>query len=135
MSAPKADRGSVSVELVLLTPLLVVLALFVVLSGRSGESLRQVQHAADEGARVASQASLSHRETAGAVAARTDLIESGVACKRERISVARVNLGRLDGVRVDVSCEIDHAGLSILKLHGQRISAQSIEVIDYYRAD
>ena len=44
------DRGSATVELVLIAPVLVVLALFVVLAGRSGEALRQVQHAADHGA-------------------------------------------------------------------------------------
>jgi len=34
----KTERGSASVELVLLTPVLMILVLFVVIAGRGGES-------------------------------------------------------------------------------------------------
>lgn len=49
------ERGSVSVELVLLTPLLMVLVLFGVYAGRASEALIQVRHAADQAARAASK--------------------------------------------------------------------------------
>ena len=135
MKNVETDSGSASVELVILTPLLVMLALFVVLSGRSGESLRQVQHAADQGARAASQAAISHRKSVGVDTARSDLGESGAACINEEIAVESVSFGRLHGVRVEVSCEIEHSGLSLLKLHRQRVSAQSTEIVDFYRAE
>lgn len=131
----ETDRGSASVELVILTPLLVMLALFVVLSGRSGESLRQIQHAADQGARAASQAAVSHRKSVGIDTARADLGATGTACINEEITVDSVTFGHFHGVRVEVSCEIKHSGLSLLKLHGHRVSAQSTEVVDFYRAD
>ena len=51
MKKNRFETGSASVELVLLTPLLMILVLLVVLAGRSGEVLLQVKHAADQGAR------------------------------------------------------------------------------------
>src|SRR4051794_35132473 len=49
-----ADRGSVTVELVILAPVLVILMLFVVFVGRASGATEQIRHAADEGARAAS---------------------------------------------------------------------------------
>ena len=50
----KTDSGSVTVEMVLLAPVLMVLILFGVYSGRASESLTQVRSAADQAARGAS---------------------------------------------------------------------------------
>ena len=47
----KTHSGSVTVEMVLLTPVLMVLILFGVYSGRASESSIQVRHAADQAAR------------------------------------------------------------------------------------
>ena len=47
----RKDQGSASVEMVLLTPLLVLLTLFVVYLGRAGGGTEQVRHAADVAAR------------------------------------------------------------------------------------
>ncbi len=131
----RTEQGSVSVELVLMAPVLVVLALFVVLSGRSGEALRQVQHAADQGARAASQVALTHRQSVGVSSASADLRESGFACSDEHIAVNLSRIGKLRAVTVTVSCSVNHGGLSLLKLSDRRVSADSTEVIDYYRAD
>jgi Flp pilus assembly protein TadG len=127
-------RGSAAVELVLVTPVLMVLVLFVVLSGRSGEAMRQVQHAADHGARAASQASAAKREAIGLTAASNDLKETGHACTESSIVVERTNVGRLDAVRVVVSCKVQHSGLQLLGLSSRRVRAESIEIIDTYRA-
>ena len=45
----KREEGSVTVELVLLAPILMTLMLFVVYAGRGAEVLTQIQHAADQG--------------------------------------------------------------------------------------
>jgi len=126
--------GSATVELVLVTPVLMVLALFVVLSGRSGEALRQVQHAADHGARAASQASATKREAVGLAAAGRDLGSTGRACVDQSIQVERAKIGRFDAVKVSVSCGVEHSGLQLLGLSARRVTAESIEVIDVYRA-
>jgi len=128
------DRASATVELVLLTPILVALALFVLLAGRSGDALRQVQHAADHGARAASQASAARRDEVARTAADSDLRAVGRSCRDQAVGVERTKIGLLEAVRVTVSCRIDHAGLELLGLTSRRISAVSIEVIDVYRA-
>ena len=127
-------NGSATVELVLITPVLMVLALFVVLSGRSGEALRQVQHAADHGARAASQASATKREAVGLAAAGRDLRSTRRACVDQSIQVERAKIGRFDAVKVSVSCGVEHSGLQLLGLSARRVTAESIEVIDVYRA-
>ena len=126
--------GSATAELVLVTPMLMVLALFVVTAGRSGEALRQVQHAADSGARAASQASAKRRESAGLTASLDDLRASGRSCSDQSIQVATIKVGRLEAVRVIVSCRVDHAGLRLLGLSPRRVTAESTESIDVYRA-
>ena len=132
--ASRDSRGSATVELVLVTPILMVLALFVVTAGRSGEALRQVQHAADNGARAASQASASRRDSAGFNAALADLRASGRSCRDQAIQVINVKVGRLDAVKVSVSCRVEHAGLRLLGLAARRVTAESTESIDVYRA-
>jgi Flp pilus assembly protein TadG len=111
-----------------------VLALFVVTAGRSGEALRQVQHAADNGARAASQASARNRESAGHAAAAEDLRASGRSCVDQSIQVMNVDIGRIDAVKVIVSCRVDHAGLRLLGVSSRRVTAESTEPIDFYRA-
>lgn len=135
MRVRKLDRGSVAVELVLLAPVLVALALFVVLSGRSGEASRQVQHAADHGARAASQASLSRSEAAGTAAARADLEGSGLGCLAVDVRVETSKFAELKTVTAHVSCTINHSGLSLLRIRPRTIRAESTEVVDLYRAD
>jgi Flp pilus assembly protein TadG len=131
----KFDRGSATVELVLLTPLLMVLALFIVASGRSGEALRQVQHAADHGARAASRVATSRMSAIGQEAASIDLQRSGISCRNTRVNVGVSAHSGLRHVSVAVACEVDHAGLSLLGLGRRTVSAKSSEVIDVYRAD
>jgi Flp pilus assembly protein TadG len=61
--APQADRGSASVELTLLTPLMVVLLLFIVAAARLTTARLTVQEAAQQAARTLTLA----RDTADAV--------------------------------------------------------------------
>lgn len=49
----KRDRGSVAAEMVLLTPILIILLMLVVHAGRTGQGMNQLKHAADQGARAA----------------------------------------------------------------------------------
>jgi hypothetical protein len=45
-----------------------------------------------------------------------------------------VKVGRLDAVKVSVSCRVEHAGLRLLGLAARRVTAESTESIDVYRA-
>jgi len=131
MKAQRRDRGSVSVEMVVLTPLLVVLTLFGVFAGRATEGLTSVQHAADQGARAASKVAEARMEAVGRSAALEDLRNRGVACVAPRISVTRGDGGRT--VTVGIECSSSSDGLGLLGVDSPSLRATSTEVIDFYR--
>ena len=79
---PPRDRGSVTVELVILAPVLLVLMLFVVFVGRASGATEQVRHAADEGARAASLVSRGSMWDAATAAVHSDLSTNGANCSR-----------------------------------------------------
>jgi Flp pilus assembly protein TadG len=131
----KTDRGSATVELVLLAPVLVVLALFVVYAGRGAEALTQVRHSADQGARAASLVRISRMETVGRAAVLADLQLSGMSCVNPQINVAVDNESAVRSVLVEVECVVNQTGLGLIGLRERVVTAQSIEVIDRWRAE
>ena len=131
----KTDRGSATVELVLLAPVLVVLALFVVYAGRGAEALTQVRHSADQGARAASLVRISRMETVGRAAVLADLQLSGMSCVNPQINVAVDTESAVRSVLVEVECVVNQTGLNLIGLRERVVTAQSIEVIDRWRAE
>jgi Flp pilus assembly protein TadG len=131
----KTDRGSATVELVLLAPVLVVLALFVVYAGRGAEALTQVRHSADQGARAASLVRISRMETVGRAAVLADLQLSGMSCVNPQINVAVDTESAVRSVLVEVECVVSQTGLGLIGLSERVVTAQSIEVIDRWRAE
>lgn len=134
MKICRRECGSASVELVLLTPVLMFLVLLVVLAGRSGEVLLQVKHAADQGARAASISAISKQTVEGRGAALKDLAATGVSCNNPRVSVEPQQIGTTRFVKVVVECEVNHKGLDLLGVSTKTVRAESIEVLDTYRA-
>lgn len=129
------ERGGVTTELAVLTPVLVLLMLFVVLSGRLGQADQDVTQAAAEAARVVSltrgsvdRAALAARTAAGNLAA------SGVRCGDLDVATDTGDLRPGGSVRVDVRCDVDLRGLSALGVaDGRVVTATAVEVIDTYR--
>jgi Flp pilus assembly protein TadG len=131
----KTDSGSVFVELVLLTPVLMVLILFGVYSGRASESLAQVQSAADQAARGASKVSRARVDTTALQIAERALDSESMSCVDFSVSTALVEQGNNDTVRVEISCTINVDGLTLLGLAQRRVTASSTEVLDRWRVD
>lgn len=131
----KTERGSATVELVLLTPILMTLALFVVIAGRTGESQIQVHHAADQAARAASMVSPAAMQQVAENVAFADLANNGVACIKTKIAVAFDNSQPSHTVTVSVECVINRDGLDLLGLSERRVKANSTEVIDRWRVN
>ena len=129
----KTERGSLTVELVLLAPVLMAMVLFGVHAGRLGEAKIQVQHAADQGARAGSQVSESKMVESSRHASERDLRLSGVACIDVSIQVERVAAGSVDAVQVSISCRVRDDGTELLGLFPDVVHASSIEVIDRWR--
>ncbi len=125
------DAGSVTVEVVLLVPLLVLFVIFATFGGRVTESLTDVQHAADQGARAASMVSANRMVAEAERAVQQDLDESGVSCPVPRVGVEPSVQGRV--VTVTVSCRARGDGLDGLAVAVPTLTASSTEVIDRYR--
>lgn len=127
----EVDRGSSTVEAVLMAPLLVLLVLFGIFVGRTSEATTEVKHAADQGARAAAMASVERMSDVAREAALSDLEDRGVSCPSPEISVTPSPGDHT--VAVTVSCSVSVEGLSLLGVDGPRLSATSVEVIDRYR--
>jgi Flp pilus assembly protein TadG len=127
------DRGSAAVELVLLTPLLVMLLLFVVHVGRSGEGMTAVRHAADQGARAASLVSPARMQAAAQRAVMDDLARSESSCGSPSVTVRTSVSGAVTWVTVRVACFSSTQGLGLLGAGRTELVATSSEVVDRYR--
>ena len=131
----KIERGSATVELVLLTPVLMTLILFVVVAGRSGESQIEVHHAADQAARAASMVHPRSMRTVAESVARDDLADNGVGCIDSTIEVTIDESEYSTSVTVSVDCVVNYNGLDLLGLGERHVEARSTEVIDRWRVD
>lgn len=127
--------GSAALELVLLTPVLVLMLLFVVFAGRSGEGLSELRHAADQGARAASQVSRSRMQAAARSAVVEDLRTSGLSCTNPRVALDSVATATAASVTVTVTCDVSNEGLGLLRIGRRSLSATSTEILDRFRTD
>ena len=130
-----SQRGSVTVELVLLTPLLMILVLFGIYAGRASEALIQVSNAADQAARAASKGSRSQIQSTAIQIAERALKMSGTSCTKTNIETTVISQGQDLAVSVNVSCEIKSQDLALLGTRPRVVSASSVEVIDRWRVD
>ncbi len=124
-----------TIELVLLAPVLISLVLFVVYVGRLAQANTHVRHAAAEAARAASLVDRSRMDGVARAAALDDLSDNGVACRSPQVAVSLSHDGVVASVSVDVSCEVDRDDLVMLGLGTQRVTATSSEVVDVYRGE
>lgn len=131
-----SDRGGVAVELTLLTPLLLVLLVFVVALGRLADGRLQVNDAAAQAARAATvAASRSGAEAVARQAARASLASAGVSCSSFSVSTDTSSFVPGGVVRVQVSCTVSLAGLSLLHLPGaETLTAVATSPVDRFRA-
>jgi len=126
------DRGSLSMEALILTPVLMMLILMIVTAWRTTDATFRVQRAADIGARVASQSNSVSMVARGQNAARNDLARNLQSCSETMVAVRTQNLGKFQTVTATVTCLVDHSGLGLLALSRRSITASSTEVVDFY---
>lgn len=134
----RSERGAVTTELVLVTPLVLVMLLFAVFAGRVAGARNDVVGAARDAARAASLS----RTTAGArpaaeEAAAATLDDQEVTCEGSpRVSVDVADFVPGGTVAVEVACAIRLADLSLLGINGSRtVTARAVEVVDRYRSE
>ncbi len=129
------ENGSLSMELVLVTPALVALMLFVVFAGRLGQASADVTQAAAQAARAASlQAGPGAAAASADAAAAANLNASGVDCADLDVAVDTSQFAPGGTVGVTVACSVALGDLVGAGLPGSRVlSSTSVEVIDTYR--
>jgi len=130
-----AERGSAAVEITLLTPLLVIMLLFVVFLGRVTEARAVISDAAHQAARAASIAPSPATAAAQArQAADTALSGRGLSCQHFTVSVGLGGFRPGGTVRATVTCTTGLSDLALLEVPGSRtLSASFTSVIDTYR--
>jgi hypothetical protein len=121
-----------TVEVLLLTPVLMMLVMLIVYAGRYTEASIRVHRAADVGARVASISNDSQMLWKGELAAHTDIRLSKSSCQQVDVILRTSRIGKLMTVTTTVSCVVPVMGLGLLSLPTRRVEATSTEVIDYY---
>ena len=132
---PRQDQGSVSVEVVLLAPLLVVLALFIVHLGSITNARLQLVSIADQAARAASLVHPQRMVQVGSEVAHERMAMGTIRCVDAAVDV-KVNRSIEPGiVTVHLSCTVEQEGLSLLAPIARTILVTSSEVIDHWRVD
>lgn len=125
----RSDRGSTTVEMVIMAPILMMMLLFIVYVGRLTQANSEVAQAADHAARAAALVSRPSMSAQAQAAASASLADS--TCLNRQVSVAE---GQFE-VSVTVTCTIVRSDLAPLAPGQQTVSATSTEIIDVKRGD
>ena len=130
------ESGSVATELVLLTPLLILMLLFVVALGRTVSARMEVDGAAAQAARAASIARDPATATAMAEQAATTALGSDhVTCATLKVTINTARFAPGGSVSVTVSCSVALSDLTGLSLPAsEHVTSTAISVIDTYRS-
>lgn len=128
----RVERGSFTVELVLMVPVLMLSTLLVVHHGRVAAVSAKVAHAADSAARAASLVDDGRQAQAARRVATADLDSSGVRCTTRSVRLDRRGTSGARYVTVRVSCTSSIEGLGLLAGRPVNITRESTEQIDVY---
>ena len=130
------EHGLVTAELVLLTPLALVVLSFLVVAGRLATVSADVAAASRDAARAASLAQ-THADavTAANETAAASLAAQDVTCSNLAVTTGDPALFVAGGeVTVSISCEVKLADVALPGIPGTRtVGASSTEVIDRFR--
>jgi len=139
MNGRVGERGSVSVELALLVPALLLLLSFAVVAGRTQIAEGAIQEAARAAAREASLArDATIAVTLAATQAERTLDAQDVRCERTTVDVDTAGfqapLGQPGDVTVSITCVVGMADLLAPGLPGSvTVEASFISPVDAYR--
>ncbi|MFE9121428.1 TadE/TadG family type IV pilus assembly protein [Streptomyces sp. NPDC007172] len=135
----KDDRGALSLEAVILFPVLILVLLLVVAFGRIGSADNAVDSAARNAARAASlERSGGSARTAGQQVARSVLSKQGLQCTSTAVSVSvggfSAPLGEPASTTATVTCTVRLSDIGLPGLPGSKTLTSSFtSSIDSYR--
>lgn len=130
------EAGSTAVELTLLTPVLLVVLLFVVGLGRMAHARQQVESIAADAARAASlERDPARTAQRGREAAAASRDHAGLSCRIMDVDVDLTDYRPGGAVTVTVTCTADLADVAISGLPGaRRFTARSVVPIESRRS-
>lgn len=140
LAAVGGERGSVTLELAIIAPALLLVLGALILAGRVQVSAGAVEQASRSAARDASLARTpDDARTAAVQAAERELAAAGVTCSSTGVEVDvtgfRAPLGQDAVVRVRVECSVSMDDLAIPGLPVSRtLSAEGVSPLDRYRS-
>lgn len=132
-----SNRGSVTLELVVLAPALITALLFVIAAGRIAQAHQAVEAAARDAARQASIArDAATARTNATASAQAALTREGLSCPAQ-VNVDTTGFARPLGapatVTAHVSCVVNLADVAVAGVPTTTISARFSSPIDPYR--
>ena len=131
-----SEDGSAAVELVLITPVLLVLMMFALVAGRFALARNQVTEAARDAAREASTWSSPPAARAAGTQRGLDSLNAGkVSCQQPAVAIDTSQLRPGGEVVADVTCTV--ALDDVLGLHvagSKTFHARSVAVVDTFRS-
>ncbi len=133
------ERGSNAAEMVILTPIIVMLILVLVAAGRTALADNATQSAAYAAARAASLSRDSATATTNAQdAARRAMDQAGIACTNITVNVDASGLntaiGTTGSVSASVNCDVNLSDIAIPGLPGSRtMTSSAVSPVDAYR--
>jgi len=132
----RSDRGSLTVELVVLTPVIVVFALTTLAFGRYTQARQQVVEAAQAGAQAATIGSnADSAQQAAQTAASTGILASAHTCANPQVSTDVSHFAPGGYVVVHVTCHVELSDLLVPGLPGTTtVQASSTAPLDPYRS-
>ena len=129
------DSGSAAAELVLVTPLLLIMLMLIVAAGRLVLARSQVDGAAAQAARAASLAAgAAAAGPAADAAAQAALAGDTITCGQLTVTADTADFAPGGEVSVTVSCTVSLSGLLLLRLPGsETLTATATAPIDEFR--
>lgn len=131
------ERGSATVELVLVIPLLVLLVGFIAFVGRLAGAKADVQAAAGDAARAASlRLDVGSAAAAATSAAQASLADLDLSCRELEVDLDRAGFARGGAATVEVTCVVAFDDVALGALPGSRtVTARVTEPVDALRSD
>lgn len=133
------ERGSMTLEMVIVAPAMLLILAVVVFAGRVVIAGQSVDHAAAEAARTASLARTAPAAQAAAdTAARVSLAQQGLRCSSTSVSVDTagfsVPAGTPATISATITCIVDTADLAAPGIPGSRtVTGRASSPLDTYR--
>lgn len=130
------ERGSAALELVLLTPVLLLVLMLVVGIGRLVDARERVSDAAYQAARAATLAlTAPAAQQAATSAAATALAGAGVTCAAMNVTADVGDLAPGSTVIISVTCTVSWAGITGISFGAhQSITASATSIVDEFRS-